>query len=140
MYKLWKCPSLVEETNLIIDSSAPNLSFLLTSSFTLSFSNFSSCSSDLLFTNSVKAASYIISNEVRLSFFNSSDHLDSASSPSTQSQSGFARDPLGALGYRGLFFFSPPSPSLSLSPLTLFFKTVSLSCFYFFSNLALFLN
>ena len=124
----------------MICSSAPNLSFLLTSSFTLSFSSFSSYSKDFLFTNSVKAASYIISIGVSFSFFNNSDHLDSVSRPSTQSQSGLANDPLGALGYLGLFFFSPLSPSLSLSLYVLFFSTYPFFTFCFFSSLALFLT
>lgn len=125
--------------NFIICSSAPKRSFLLTSSFTLSFSIFSSYSSERLLISSVKAASCIISNGVSLSFFNNSDHFDYASSPKTQSQSGLANDPSGALAYLGLFFLSA-SPSLSLSLSVLLWRTLS-SFFFclitFFSNLAL---
>jgi hypothetical protein len=102
-------PDFVDYTNFIIYSSGANLSFLFTISFTLSFSNFSNYSSDLLLINSVNAASYIISYGVNLSFFNNSYHFDYASIPNTLSHSGFAKDPGGALGYLFFFFFSPDS-------------------------------
>lgn len=124
----------------MIASSAPNLSFLFIISFTLSFSIFSSYSSERLLINSVKAASYINSSGVSLSFFKSSDHFDYSSNPNIQSQSGFAKDPNGAREYLGLFFLSPPYSSLSLSLSVLFFVTFTSSFFFsFFSNLALFL-
>lgn len=86
-----------------------------TSSLTLSFSNFSSCSRDLLLISSVNAASCIISKGVSLSFLRRSVHFYSASIPSILFQSGFAKEPRGALAYLALFFFSP-SPSKAVSP------------------------
>ena len=126
----------------MIYSSAPNLLFLSANSFTLSFSSFSSYSRDCLLINSVKAASYIISKGVSLSFLRSSDHFDCASNPNTQSQSGLASDPSGALEYLGLFFLSPlpPCPSSSLSFSVLFldgFSSVSFFDISFFFSLAL---
>ena len=109
-------------------SSGANLLFRSTSSFTLSFSSFSSCSSERLLMSSVNAASCIISKGVSLSFFNNSDHLDCASRPNIQSQSGLAREPGGALAYLGLFFFSPDSWSSSLTSWSFLFLRVESSC------------
>ena len=115
VYVLENTPFLFDYLNFIICSSAPNLLFLSTSSFTLSFSNFSSYSNDRLLINSVKAASCICSKGVNFSFLSSSDHLDCASMPSMRFQSGLASDPRGALEYRGRFSFFSSSSSLSLS-------------------------
>ena len=111
MKVLWKTPSMLVYLKRIIYSLGSKILFLSLMSFTLSFSSFSNYSRERLLTNSVKAASYIISRGVSFSFLSSSDHLDCASMPSMRSQSGLANEPSGALAYLGLFFFSPPSPS-----------------------------